>query len=161
MIVDQRYLPALREATQTLDRAAENLRFTLERVSNLIPITLAGLALISPADRERLDALAVRYSRCQQMVGSAFKSLALAEAEPQSRFIDLLALMQKRGLLESIDVWDRQRALRNDIGHLYLTSDNDFVDFYNTLARTAPDVIAYAQRMRQYALHVGINLDLM
>ncbi|MFN3075618.1 MAG: hypothetical protein ABT940_01825 [Alphaproteobacteria bacterium] len=150
MSLDPRYQTPLHDAAQALVRAADNLRFTLAGVGPLMPLTLDAMARLTESERERLDSLAVRFSRCQQMAGGAFKALALAEAEPQSRFIDLLALMCKRGLVDSIEVWNRQRDLRNDIGHLYLAKDRDFVDFYNALAVEAPGVIAYAERLQEY-----------
>ena len=153
---DPRYLPAFRDAMGALDRAAANLGFTLERVEAVLPLTTAKVAALSPEARERLDALAARFARCQQMAGNAFKALALLEAEPQSRFIDLLALMQKRGLIESIAAWDLQRELRNDAGHVYFATDAEFADFHNAVSEAAPGVVDYARRLRDYAIGLGI-----
>lgn len=157
MSYDARYLPAFREALEALDRTAANLAFTLAGVGNVMPLTTAGVAALAPEHRERLDALAARFARCQQMAGSAFKALALLEAEPQPRFIDLLALMQKRGLIDSLAAWDSQRDLRNDAGHVYLATDTEFADFHNAVAEAAPGVIAYAKRLRDYAAGLGIS----
>ena len=131
--------------------------FTLGRVAPLLPLTEAGIAGLSPDERERLDALATRFARCQQMAGAAFKTLALLEAEPQARFIDLLALMQKRGLIESIAAWDAQRDLRNDIGHVYIGTDGDAAAFLTAIGNLAPAVAAYAARLRGYAATLGIG----
>jgi len=155
MIVDSLYLPAFRESLDLLGRATGNLRFTLERVSRFLPLDAATVQALAPEALERLDALEIRFARCQQMAGQAFKALALLESEPQSRFIDLLALMQKRGLIESIATWDAQRDLRNDIGHVYLPNHADFARFHNALAEAAPGVAAYAGRLAAYAAKVG------
>lgn len=156
MNVDRRYLPLFEEALETLNRAAENLTFTLARVRPLVPLTAPGVAALAPEQRERLDALTARFARCQQMAGNAFKALALIEAEPQSRFIDLLALMQKRGLIDSIEGWDIQRDLRNAAGHIYLVTGSDLAAFYNSVADAAPEVAGYADRLRAYAASLGL-----
>lgn len=160
MNVDRRYLPAFLDALAALEHAAANLDFTLQRVRPLMPLTASTVATLAAEDRERLDALAARFARCQQMAGVAFKALALAEAEPQARFIDLLALMQKRGLIDSIEAWDTQRDLRNEAGHTYLVTDIDLVAFHNTLADLAPAVSAYATRLRAYATALGVTVRL-
>ena len=54
--------------------------------------------------------------------------------------IDLLALMQKRGMIDSIEARDIQRDLRNDTGHVYLATDAEFAHFYNAVAAMAPAV---------------------
>ena len=157
MTYDARYAAAFHEALAALERAAGNLDFTLARIRPLLPLTAAVVAGLPPEDRERLDALAARFARCQQMAGMAFKALALVEAEPQDRFIDLLALMQKRGLIESVAAWDSQRDLRNGAGHVYLGTDADLAAFYNALAGLAPAVSGYAARLRQYAVMRAIE----
>lgn len=159
MSYDARYLPAFQEAQAALARASANLEFTLGRVTGLLPLNPATIATLSAEDRERLDALAARFARCQQMAGSAFKALSLLEAEPQTRFIDLLALMQKRGLIASIAAWDAQRDLRNDIGHVYFATDGEFATFHNAIATAAPQVIAYAARLDAYAAGIGVGGD--
>ena len=150
MTYDARYRPAFQEALTATERAAANLNYTLARVAPLLPLTPQSASTLPQEDRERLDALAARFARCQQMAGMTFKALALLEAEPQSRFIDLLALMQKRGLIDSIEAWNTQRDLRNDAGHVYLTTDAEFAAFHNEVAKLAPNVAGYAVRLREY-----------
>ncbi len=157
MTYDSRFLPAFLEALAAVERAAANLGFTLERVAPLLPLSALSVVTLPPEDRERLDALAARFARCQQMAGAAFKALALLEAEPQSRFIDVLALMQKRGLIESIAAWDLQRDLRNDAAHVYLATDAEFAAFHNAVAELAPAVAAYAARLRDYSAELGVD----
>jgi hypothetical protein len=153
---DARYRPAFDEALAALERAAANLAFTLERTAGLLPLTAVTAAALAPEARERLDALATRFARCQQMAGQAFKALSLVEAEPQSRFIDLLAMMQKRGLIDDIETWNRQRDLRNDTGHVYFATDAEFAAFHSAMVLAAPAVIDYARRLREYAAGIGL-----
>ncbi|MGE5504174.1 MAG: hypothetical protein ACM31L_07095 [Actinomycetota bacterium] len=150
MTLDERYLPALHEALAGLQRAADNLRFTLSRVDHLLPLDGKAVGRLTAEDRERLDALAARYSRCQQMAGNAFKALALAEAEPQPRFIDLLTLMHKRGLIDSVAEWDAQRDLRNNAAHIYLSAEAEVIAFYYAVAESAGRVAEYADRLAAY-----------
>ncbi len=157
MTYDPRFVPAFLDALTAAERAAANLGFTLARIAPLLPLSAMSVAALSPEDRERLDALAARFSRCQQMAGTAFKTLTLLEAEPQSRFIDVLALMQKRGLITSIADWDVQRDLRNDAGPVYLATDAEFAAFHNAVADLAPAVAAYAAALRAYATRLGLG----
>ncbi|MDA8232232.1 MAG: hypothetical protein M0006_12915 [Magnetospirillum sp.] len=159
MTFDARYFSAFRDSAAALERAAANLTFTLGRVASFPPLTPDAVTALPPQARERLDALAARFARCRQTAGNAFKALALLEADPQPRFIDLLALIQKRGLIDSIENWDMQRDLRNDVGNVYFATDAEFADFYNTLAEAAPGVAAYWDRLRTYAQSLGIRFD--
>jgi hypothetical protein len=147
---ESKYLSAFGDANQALQSAAQNLRFTYSRIRTWLPEGRPVPTGLSSDKCEQLDALAIRYARCQQMAGQAFKALALLEAEPQERFIDLLALMVKRGLVESIETWNRQRDLRNDAGHIYLATEKDFADYYTSLLAAAPGVAAYAERLTAY-----------
>ncbi len=156
MTYDPRYVPAFRESLSALQRAAANLSFTLARVEPCLPLSDAAIATLTPEDRERLDALAARFARCQQMAGAAFKALALLEAEPQARFIDLLALMQKRGLIDSLEAWDSQRDLRNLAGHVYVATDSELAAFVNALAEVSPAVADYGARLTRYAAGLGL-----
>ncbi|MGQ9659850.1 MAG: hypothetical protein ACUVQI_02635 [Thermochromatium sp.] len=56
---------------------------------------------MTPLELERLDALAVRYARCQDLLAPAMRALARAQLEPKADagFLALHALMQKQGIV--------------------------------------------------------------
>ncbi len=111
----------LTETLAALSQAAERLAATHAGIATLFPLTGNALESLPETDRERLDAYAIRYARCQDLLFPAMRALARAQLEPAADrgFLDLFALMQKQGVTGTLDDWERQRDLRNAIGHEY------------------------------------------
>ena len=95
-------LEALRETLTTLGRAAERLATTHAGVAALLPLTSDSLVALSEPDRERLDAYAIRYARCQDLLYPSMRALARAQLEPA---VD-------RGLLERFGLVQKHQASR-------------------------------------------------
>lgn len=148
---DPAYRDAFLAALAAAERAAANLLYTLERCRDLLPAEAAGVAALPPEASERLDALGERFARCQHAAGESLRALSLLEAEPHPRFIDILAAMQRRGIIPGLEAWTRQRDLRNLAGHRYLATDADIHAYPAALMAEAPAVAAYAGRIRAYA----------
>lgn len=148
---DERFLPVFEESLESLSSAAEHLFHTHESLKHLFPLSDEKLEKLDEGTLERIDALTVRFARYQDMLGSVFKSLALLEAESPERFIDLLNLMEKRGILKSTEQWFEERDIRNAVAHGYIFNLSEKVDFFNAVAERTPAVLAYLQRIQEYA----------
>ncbi len=103
--------------------------------------------------RERLDAYAVRYARCQDLLYPAMRALGRARLEPKAdgSFLDLFALMQKLGVVGEVDAWERQRSLRNAISHEYPHAA-EIIDILNAIREAVPEVLGYAAALRRQAV---------
>ncbi|MCG6941300.1 MAG: hypothetical protein LJE69_08620 [Thiohalocapsa sp.] len=142
----------LAETMRALHQAAERLRTTQAGVSDLFPLTAGSIAALPQPAQERLDAYAIRYARCQDLLFPAMRALARAQLEPKAdgSFLELHALMQKQGIVGGTADWERQRALRNAVGHEYPDPDA-IADILNGLHAAAPEVLAIVERMRAAA----------
>ncbi|WP_462321305.1 hypothetical protein [Halochromatium sp.] len=107
---------------------------------------------MSQIDQERLDALAVRYARCQDLLAPAMRALARMQLEPKAdaSFLALHALMQKQGIVTTTADWERQRSLRNAVGHEYPDSET-IADLLNSIHSETPAVLSIVERLGQVA----------
>jgi hypothetical protein len=142
----------LNEALAALTHAAERLRATRSGVAGHFPLNASHLESLSELERERLDAYAIRYARCQDLLFPAMRALGRAQLEPKAegRFLDLFALMQKQGLVGDIDDWEQQRGLRNAVAHEY-PHPEQVVDILNGIHDMVPTLLDYVQRLRAQA----------
>ena len=141
-------LAVLTEALGSLRQAADRLALTDAGVAPLFPLTAPVFASLSEGDRERLDAYAIRYARCQDLLFPAMRALARAQLEPKadSGFLALFALMQKQGVTTDLDDWERQRGLRNAVSHDY-PDESAIVDILNAICAATPEVLRYVERL--------------
>lgn len=159
MTLDTNYVAVFRSALADVERAAIRLKYSYDAVQELCPLTIEAYARLSEDQLQALDALSVRYARYQDLVGKAFQSLTFLELEPKDRFLDVLAAMEKRGLV-SMPEWADQRHARNVVHHTYVASPKAWVEHYNQLIRHTEPVLAYADRLRQYAAEkLGLDLE--
>jgi hypothetical protein len=139
----------LHETLAGLSQAADRLAATHAGTAALFPLTADALDGLPESDQERLDAYAIRYARCQDLLFPAMRALARAQLEPaaQGSFLALFALMQKQGITNDLDDWERQRDLRNAIGHEY-PQPSAIADILNAIRAAAPEVLDYVDRLR-------------
>ncbi len=129
-----------------------HLGYTLGRCQGVLPHGVAALSRISEEHLERLDALAVRFARCQEFTGTTMRAEAILLGEAFEDYPKLLDALRKRGLRVSIGEWQVLRDLRNDVGHAYLGTDEEFFDFYREVLQHAPSLIESACRMYDHAV---------
>ena len=100
----------------------ERLRNALTRLQNILPLNEEKLSKLNHDDYAYLDVMSVRYAKLQDIIGAKiFYRLLDAMAEPieSNRFLDMLAHLEKIGILDSMDFWIDLRNMRNFIAHEY------------------------------------------
>ena len=145
-------LAVLHDALASLEQAAQRLQGTHDGLAELFPLTSERFQALDESRRERLDAYAIRYARCQDLLFPAMRALGRAQLEPKAErsFLDLFALMQKQGVVGAVDDWERQRDLRNAVGHEY-PNPEEIVDILNGIRAAVPELLGYAVALRQRA----------
>ena len=140
----------LNQTLQALRQAASRLRATHGDLTAHFPLTPARLNAMSQIDQERLDALAVRYARCQDLLAPAMRALARAQLEPKAdaSFLGLHALMQKQGIATTTADWERQRSLRNAVGHEYPDTET-IAELLNGIQADIPAILSMVERLSQ------------
>jgi hypothetical protein len=147
-----RHLDVLAEAVLALTQAAERLASTHNGVASLFPLTPPGFEGLPESERERLDAYAIRYARCQDLLAPTMRALGRAQLEPKAEqgFLELFALMQKQGITTNRDDWERQRSLRNAVSHEY-PDPSAIVDVLNGIRSAVPEILECVQRIKARA----------
>jgi len=138
----------LAEILNALQQAAGRLRVTHAGVSDVFPLTPGRIVALPPREQERLDAYAIRYARCQDLLFPAMRALARTQLEPKAdgAFLELHALMQKQGIVGEPRDWERQRALRNAVSHEY-PDPNAIADILNGIHVATPEILTIAERL--------------
>ena len=72
------------------------------------------------------------------------------EPKAERSFLELFALMQKQGVVGSIDDWERQRGLRNAVSHEY-PNPVEIADILNAIREAVPEILSYTKALRQRA----------
>lgn len=150
-------LGILTETVNALAQAAAQLGATHATLAGWFPLTAESLRGMDQAEQERLDAYAIRYARCQDLLYPAMRALARAQLEPKADagFLPLFALMQKQGITTSLDDWERQRGLRNAVGHAYPDA-GAVTDILNGIRTAAPEIVELTARLRAAAIALGL-----
>jgi len=108
--------------------------------------------------------MTARFSRLQDLMGNRlFKSLTLLEAEPQHRFLDVLNLMEKRGIIISSQQWIELRNMRNEISHGYIEDMAQLAEVLTGIFDCAHELIQSFQALKIYAnqlLNITENKEL-
>jgi hypothetical protein len=132
------------------------LRGTHDGLAELFPLTPDGFQVLDESRRERLDAYAIRYARCQDLLFPAMRALGRAQLEPKAErsFLDLFALMQKQAVVGAVEDWERQRGLRNAVSHEY-PNPTEIVDILNAIREAVPEILGYVAALRQRAATLG------
>ena len=100
-----------------------------------------------------LDALAARFARLQDLLGAPFRALAYLEM-PEAKtehFPDLLAFMEKMGILEDALDWGRLRKARNDIAHQYYANQEELRELYETVVEGSSWPVRAVASLQSYA----------
>jgi uncharacterized protein YutE (UPF0331/DUF86 family) len=145
-------LAVLQETLFALAQAKTRLLATHRGVAKFLPLTKEKLAILKETERERFDAYAIRYARCQDLLYPTMRALARAQLEPKAErsFLELFALMQKQSIVEEIDDWERQRSLRNAVSHEY-PDTTVIVDILNGISEAVPEILRYVKALESKA----------
>jgi predicted nucleotidyltransferase len=146
---DRRLL--LADALQSLRRAVFRLEESLSACAPLFPADDAAYESLDEIALIQLDALGVRYARCQELLGQTLRSASAFLGAPSAPFQVMLDGLRQEGLTLPVRAWEETRALRNANGHVYLMSSQDFVGHFTEIARQGPSLIAAVAALTAFA----------
>ncbi len=152
---DPTYLAQFQENFRLCQTAVDNLVFTRNGLQDFFPLTGERLSQVSPESLERLDALTGRFSRLQDLMGERlFRSLMFLEGESRPRFLDVLNLMESRGIVVSSQQWMELRNMRNEASHGYLEDPSQLAMVLTTLFNRSGDLIESFSNLKRYVREV-------
>lgn len=128
------------------EKASKALQFSYARAET---IPLATGQAVTPAQAERLEALAARFARLSDiLIQKVFRAIDAIELVDEGTLLDRLARMEKRQLISNMEAWRTIRELRNQIAHDYVLKD--LHDLYRQVYQHTPLLIETLSRIRQH-----------
>lgn len=135
----------LRDELADFEKAADHLRYSLERTRGLLP----GKDW-EPEELERLEALASRFSRLSDLLTQRIMRLVDdLELIPASTLLDRIHRAEKRGWVETAGRLVRIRELRNLIAHEYAA--DKMADIYAAITDLSPELLNVVPKVLAYA----------
>ncbi|MDM8557388.1 hypothetical protein [Candidatus Parabeggiatoa sp. HSG14] len=154
-IFDQTYVTQFVQNLEKCEKAKNNLEYTLTGLQDIFPLDGEKLANLSREMVEKIDAMSTRFSRLQDLLGNrVFRSLTLLESEPRQRFLDVLNLMESRGIIESTQNWIELRNMRNEASHDYIEDTDKLAVVLTDIFTQAPLLIETVNQVERYATDV-------
>jgi len=127
-------------------RLVGHLEFSRRRLSYPL-VSIDGL---DELELESVSALIERFGKLQDLLGGVFREIVILSGEDASDMNDVLARVEKIGVLASADDWRSLRALRNLGAHNYDDNDAAKTAFVNESARQAAILVEVASRVAAY-----------
>jgi len=101
---------------------------------------------------DAFETLSSRYVRTIDLiVRRLLRTVDLVELERPGTLIDTVNRAARRGLIDNVDALRTMTDLRNEIAHDYIKSE--LVEAFENILHQAPQVIALAKRIKDYAEH--------
>jgi hypothetical protein len=128
----------------------ERLRDALDHLKSILPISKEKTDHLTSTEYAYLDVMAVRYSKLQNLIGGKIFKLLLDVMQEQvssSRFLDILAHLEKIGILESVTFWINLRNVRNFIAYEYPEEPDWLVRNINVLYESSLTLLGFWKKI--------------
>jgi len=140
------------ESLNSCERLAARLKWSQKQCSLWFPLHSQVLEELDEERAERLDAFCLRFGKLQDLLGQQlFRSLLILEQDPLNTMLDTLHAMEKRGILETLDLWFEIRELRNILSHDYPESTALQAQVLNRAFDSSTCLIMIPSKVRNYA----------
>ena len=136
----------LEESSIRIDRLLDVLNF----LEILYPLTNEKLETISLENKDKLDVLAFRFSKLQDLLGTKiFREYLMVLQYPveDKNFLELLKELDKEKIID-IDIWSEFRGVRNSISHDYPFEQDEKIDAINYLIKNVHYLINITKKIR-------------
>lgn len=104
-------------------------------LEKLYPLSTESLENISSEDKDKLDVLAFRFSKLQDLMGTKiFREYLTVLQYPveDKNFLEILKELDKENIID-IDKWSEFRGIRNSISHDYPSQEEEKLEAINYL----------------------------
>ncbi|HAI69440.1 MAG TPA: hypothetical protein DCM38_08400 [Gammaproteobacteria bacterium] len=150
------YLPPFLKAMYVVNRELRYWLNTRSRLTNVIPVTAEWISHLEE-DQESADivqSFTSRFGRLQDLMSKRlFRTLILLEGGEAESLIDILNVMEKRGILENLLDWQALRKLRNDLTHEYFDDYQRMAEAINATYAAANVLENIVLNCREYAIN--------
>lgn len=122
----------------------------LNVLEKLYPLTNNKLETISLENKDKLDVLAFRFSKLQDLLGTKiFREYLIVLQYPteDKNFLELLKELDKEKIID-IDIWSEFRGVRNSISHDYPFEEDEKLDAINYLIKNVKYLINITKKIK-------------
>ncbi|MEA1955366.1 MAG: hypothetical protein U9N02_02600 [Campylobacterota bacterium] len=136
----------LEESTIHINRLLD----VLDILEKLYPLDVHKLKLISIENKDKLDVLAFRFAKLQDLLGTKIfrEYLAVLQYPTEDKnFLELLKELDKEKIIE-IDIWSEFRGVRNSISHDYPFEEDDKLEAINYLIKNVRYLINITKNIK-------------
>jgi hypothetical protein len=112
----------LQDAWRECERHVYHLIYALSSISAFRPLTGESMDLLTDEQVQDIDQFILRYTKLQDTMGSRlFTSILNYLHEPVDNrpMLDVLHRLEKLGLIDSTEMWQEVRIVRNRFSHDY------------------------------------------
>jgi len=121
----------------------ERLNSVLKTLKIIYPLTSDSFETISVEMEDKLDVLAFRFSKLQDLIGTKIVReylIFLQYPVEDKNFLELLKELEKENII-NIDKWSEFRGVRNSIAHDYPFEEDEKLDAINYLIKNVSYLI--------------------
>ena len=136
----------LEESNIHIDR----LHCVLNVLEKLYPLTTETIEILSLENKDKLDVLAFRFSKLQDLLGTKiFREYLEVLQYPveDKNFLELLKELDKQNIID-IDIWSEFRGIRNSISHDYPFDEDEKVEAINYLIKNVKYLINITKKIK-------------
>ena len=122
----------------------------LHVLETLYPLTNDKLETISLENKDKLDVLAFRFSKLQDLLGTKiFREYLIVLQYPVEgkNFLELLKELDKEKIID-IDIWSEFRGVRNSISYDYPSEDDEKIESINYLIKNVNYLINITKKIK-------------
>lgn len=133
MRLEERLAVHIQEANIHIER----LLGAVEGIEYLYPLDMEKAESMSTVEKDKLDVLAFRFSKLQDLLGTKiFREYLVVLQYPveDKNYLELLRELDREKIID-IDLWSEFRAVRNSISHDYPYEENEKLSAINYLIK--------------------------
>jgi len=128
------------------------LRDVLSSLRRLYPLTVDKFHALESSDKDKLDVLAFRFAKLQDLLGTKIfrEYLSVLQYTVEDKnFLELLKELDKEKIL-NVDLWSEFRGVRNSISHDYPSEEDEKVEAINYLIQHIEELICITQNIKEH-----------
>jgi len=138
---DQLIRKRLQTSVQKCNLHLKRLKYATGQMVGLFPITVDEYNAVSEATIGNIDQMVYRFTKLQDEIGSnTFRLLLefLQEDIANKPFRDILNILERLQIIETVDTWLFLREIRNDLAHEYPMMLDETIEKLNHLYNQLP-----------------------
>ncbi len=146
MDIYEKLVTHIEEAFIHIDR----LRSAVEVIEYLYPVDTKKMESITMQEKDKLDVLAFRFSKLQDLLGTKIfrEYLTLLQYPVEEKnYLELLRELDRESIID-IDLWSEFRAVRNSISHDYPHEESDKLEAMNYLIKNVGYLIGITEKIK-------------